>query len=82
MPLDPSALAPLIEAQLALEFTPSTSQATSYVPTEQWTQLATAIANAVIPYIIANAVVLPTSSSGGLISGAPSAPVTGTGSIS
>ena len=78
MPLDPTALAPLIEAQLALEFTPSTSTATSYVPTEQWTQLATAIANAVIPYIIANAVVLPTS----MLSTAPGSPVAGTGTIS
>ena len=59
MPLDPSLLATEIAAQLSSQFTPSTSQATSYVPSAQWNELATAIANAVVAHITANAVVLP-----------------------
>jgi hypothetical protein len=58
MPLVAADLATLIAGQLSTQFTPSTAQATNFVPQEQWMELATAIANAVVPYIQANALVV------------------------
>ena len=53
------------------------SEIAAGIPTSAYTPLAAAIANAIVPYIQANAEVLPT----GLISATPGDPVTGTGTI-
>jgi hypothetical protein len=68
MPLDPTVLTPLIVAQLQAEF--GSIMPASYLPTAQanWLLLATAISNAIIPYLIANTIVntgIPVATVGG-----------------